>query len=254
VLAAIGLVALVSPASSAQAADGVDLQLSVGQVTFGAGSSVDVKSLDITNAGPVAATGVTVTIDLISTGSSPPLSFIADYNGCAVASAAEVHCPVPDIAAGASYAPADNESVVFAKAIETHPVAGSSTPVPMAMKARITVSSQQGDLNPADNQVTADPVFRTVRSGPTDWVVGVNSVNRVGDEINIVIGSVNRGPNTTYLAEALFIYTAPPGTEWDMGNAFQYCASMIVNVKYLCNSQLIYPPDDRLYIYGDQFH
>jgi hypothetical protein len=244
-LATLGLVALACPASPAHAAAGVDLQLSVGAVTFGAGSTL-VPQFTITNAGTVTATGVTVTIDLISTGGSPALTFIPQYNGCTLANSAEVQCPAPDITASGTYTNDFATGVVMAKAIEAHPVAGSSTPVPMAMKAKITVAAQQTDLNLANNQVTVDPIMRTVQSGPTDWAAAVNPIDFSksfdGTDVYITVGFRNNGPNVTATGEAVFTYTAPPGTEWDQGSAFQTCAPLILHIKYQCTSQGSNPP------------
>jgi hypothetical protein len=240
--AALGLCALASPASPAHAVDGVDLQLSVSGVTFGAGSTV-VPQFTITNAGTANATGVTVTLDLISTGSSPALTFIPQYNGCTMANSAEVRCPAPDIAASGTYTNDFATGAVMAKAIEAHPVAGSSTPVPMAMKAKITVAAQQPDLNPADNQVTVDPIMRTVRSGPTDFSAEITSLNRLSaTEFSVDAAFPNNGPNQSELAEMTETVTAPPGTQWETSSGgLNTCAPLVASVKYFCNTQSSIP-------------
>jgi hypothetical protein len=250
VLAAAGLLVL-SVASPVAAADGVDLQLSVGGVSFGAGSSVVLENLVIANAGTVNATAVVVTIELISTGSSPELTFTPQYNGCTLVNSAEVRCPVPDIAASTSYQSDGHQSGIAVKAIEAHHTAGGPSPVPMAMKAKITVAAQQADVNTADNQVTVDPIMRTVRSGPTDFAARIVRLSRISDtEFDVQAAFLNNGPSQSEIGEMIETVTAPPGTRWEPSSPLSTCAPMIANIEYRCNTQSWIPVGQSAFFEG----
>lgn len=223
----------------AWAADGVDLNVSFGAVTFGAGSIVHLESFEVANAGAVKATGVTVTIDLISDAAPPALTFTAQRNGCAVVSTARVSCPLPDVDAGGSIKPDQ-----YASAIEAHPVPGSSTPTPMTMHVKVTVSAAEPELSPSDNSRTSASILRTVTSGATDLVASNRPITnpRVGDLYYLNLGVADRGPAPVALAELVTTFVAPAGTEW--ASAFPpSCVEVRPNVEIRCTSQVQVPVD-----------
>jgi len=232
----------------AWAADGVDLNVSVASVTFGAGSVVGFADcptwdchqvLHVSNTGTVKATQVVARIDLVSDAATPPLSFTGQRNDCTLVSATTVTCPLPDVDAAASITPD-----LFASVIEAHPVPGTPNPSPMAAHVRVTVSAAESDVNTGDNTATSGPILRTVKSAATDWVAYAQPIgvqNRLGDLLYARLAAENRGPATTEFAEAILTYVAPPGTEWDVSWS-PTCVEVRPKVEIRCTSDGSNPP------------
>jgi LPXTG-motif cell wall-anchored protein len=251
-LAVMGIAAGGMAAAPAWAVDGVDLNVSVGTVIFGGGSTVDFANcvtaacpttLRFSNTGTVKATQVVARIDLVSDAATPPLSFTAQRNDCTLVSAATVTCPLPDIDAGATITPD-----LFAVAIEAHPVSGSTNPIPMAARVRVTVSAAEPDLNSADNTATSGPILRKVQAGPTDWVAYAKPIgeqDRQGDLLYARLAAQNRGPGGMGLGEAITTFVAPPGTEWDLSwGDWSSCVEVRPKIEIRCTSQADFIPPD----------
>ncbi|WP_412544456.1 LPXTG cell wall anchor domain-containing protein [Longispora sp. K20-0274] len=208
VAAALGAFA----ASPAQAAGTVDLKPEVGAVTFGAGSTVFLNKLTVTNAGTVKATAVTATVELVDGGATPALTFTAQrsWAGCTLVSPTKVTCTLNDLDATSDYSlelalPADER---------THVAAGAN-PTPMPVKVKVTVASSQTDANPADNAATSGQVLRTVKAGSEDWAALAKPVTgKVGDVVYVTVASYYKGPDGYPSPEVISRYLAPAGTEW----------------------------------------
>jgi LPXTG-motif cell wall-anchored protein len=236
------------PAAPAWASDGVDLRPSFTAPTFGAGSSLNLGSFAITNSGAVAATNVTFTIDLLSDGGTPALTFAGQLNGCTVVSASRLTCPMPDAPAGGSSA--YRYGSFSAKVIETHPVPGAANPVPMPIRVRVSVSAAEHELNPADNVTISTPVMRTVSSPPTDWVADAKpGRGKVGESVDIQVGAINRGPRGVAVGETIYTYVAPSGTEWET-DLPSWCFEVRPRVEYRCTSTGENPPEPGPIQYG----
>lgn len=239
-LAAIGVAAGDMAAAPAWAVDGVDLKASLGQVTFGAGSSMVFKNLQVSNTGTAKATKVVAKIELLSDATTAPLTFTGQRNACTPLSATTVTCPLPDVDASATIT-----SDLFAVAIEAHPVPGTSNPTPMAVRARVTVSAAEPDLASADNTVTSGSILRTVVSAATDWVAYAKPIgerDRNGDLLYVSLDAANHGPAPTAQGEATFTYIAPPGTEWDQSFG-STCFEVRPKIEIRCTSEGSNPPD-----------
>jgi hypothetical protein len=227
-------------ATPAYAADNVDLQVSIGDVTFGAGSTVVLHSFTVTNAGTADATGLTVTIDLLSDTPTPALTFSGQINGCTLVNPSQISCPLADLAA------AGTRSTDFvAAAIEANPAPGSGSPVPMPMKVKVTVTANQADLNPADNTVTSAAIQRTVHGGATDLVAAAQPFDPagiVGNTLAVQVGFANRGPGLSPVGETILTFTAPSGTQLDPSQ-FDSCFPVVPHVTVRCTSSGDNPPD-----------
>jgi len=240
VTVAICAVGGVATAMPAWAADGVDLRVSVAEVTFGAGSVIGLRPLQVENAGTAAATDVVATIDLVSDTATPALTFTAQRAGfgCSLVSASRVTCALPDVAGAGAVT-----REVFGSVVEAHPVPRTPNPSTMRMRVKVTVSTSAADLVPSDNTVVSEPILRTVVSGATDWVAGAQPVRgKVGDTVTVQLGAVNRGPATVEIGETVSTYVAPPGTEW--GTRFiSNCVEVRPKVEFRCTSVGSNPPD-----------
>nr|BFE61561.1 hypothetical protein GCM10020063_060870 [Dactylosporangium thailandense] len=202
-------------ASRAAAADGVDLHPVVTSVTFGPGSAVEVKPMQLTNAGPVKATGVVLTIDLVTESGPAPLRFVADRGGCSYTGDTHVACPMPDVPAGATIDAPQHELYILA--LETHPVPGPPNPAPMPAHLKVSLSAAEPELNPADNTVDSPRILRTVTVGAMDWFVSAQPVDgKVGDVVQVPVSVQNRGPGGYPMGQIVTHVVLPEGaTFWD---------------------------------------
>jgi LPXTG-motif cell wall-anchored protein len=237
---AVCTIGAVATAAPAWAADGVDLRVSVPEVTFGAGSVIGLRPLRVENAGTAAAADVVATIDLVSDAATPALTFTAQRagTGCTLVSASRLTCQLADVAAAGTLT-----SEVFASAVEAHPVPGTPNPTPMSMRVKVTVSASAADLVPSDNTVVSAPILRTVVSGATDWVAGAQSVRgKVGDTVTVQLGTLNRGPATIATGETVSTYVAPAGTEWAT-RFISNCVEVRPKAEFRCTSVGFNPPE-----------
>ncbi|GIG61243.1 hypothetical protein Lfu02_56150 [Longispora fulva] len=228
-----------SPAQAA--APTVDLKVQVGAVSFGAGSSVSIDKLTVTNAGTAKATKVTATIELIDGGATPPLTFTTQRawrapSACVLVGPAKVTCPLDDLDAAGSTSQGLN-----LPADERSHVPGGPNPVPMPVKAKVTVAAEQTDAAPTDNAATSGQVQRTVTASAVDWTARALPVHgKVGDVVNVPVSAFYPSPSgggaLGYpVAELIDRRVAPPGTEWAWALP-AFCLDMKPGVERRCNS------------------
>lgn len=218
--------AMAATANAAGRADIPDLNVTVGAVTFGAGSVVGIESLRLTNVGSAPATGVSLRIELLRDTTAKILDFTVQRQGCTMESVTVVTCRTADVGELSSTA----VRPFYLPAIEFGGGPGGA-PVAMPLRLRITASSQQPDPTPADNTGVSTSFMRTVESGSSDWSA-VAIVDRNDSDYYYIrlasLGSAGTG-------EVVHTYRAPAGTEWL--KPFPYpCLEIRSRVEYRCSS------------------
>ncbi|MFF5225293.1 LPXTG cell wall anchor domain-containing protein [Dactylosporangium sp. NPDC000521] len=247
-LAALSLVTLGNAmfAGPASAADGVDLHPVFSDVKFGAGSTVVIEPLKLKNAGTAKATGVVLTLELVSESGPAPLRFVAGSD-CTDVSATRVRCPMPDVPAGATI---DVQyGGVYIKSLETNPVPGSPNPTSMPAHVKVGLSAAEPELNPADNTVDSPKILRTVKVGARDWSIATQPVSgKVGDVVDVPITVDYKGPGGIGQGETVTHFVLPDGAEFV--EQLQGCADAPSGVERVCTSTgFLEQPYDRPYTY-----
>jgi len=165
-------------------------------------------NLQVSNAGPDPATGVSVSDTL-----DPALTFKSSASGC-TAAAQVVTCPVPDVAAGGS------QTVSFVATI------GLSVPIGTVIANTASVSTSTAESNATNNTsnidsltvaaapidlgitLTADPTT-VAPGGKVTFTVGVQNLSTSADATNVVVTDTLPTGLT-----AVSPVTAPTGDVW----------------------------------------
>jgi hypothetical protein len=235
-------------AGPASAAGGVDLHPVFSDVTFGVGSSVGIKPLQLKNAGSVKATGVVLTLELVSESGPAPLRFVADLSGCTYTGGTRVTCPMPDVPAGATIdAPYGG---IYIKSLEAHPTPGTANPTRMPAHLKVGLAAAEPELNPADNTVDSPQILRTVTVRANDWSVASAPIDgKIGDVVLVPITVEFKGPGGSPLGEMVTHFVLPEGAAFADAD-LEGCADAPSGLERVCSTTgFLNQPDDRPYTY-----